>query len=99
MTERKHLVERQRLLLEAEKWANGVQHIHVHRLKSLCYDTRPEDTDNGSVCDTTYNNGTIVREQNGKIIHIFGRLLRGDDLIEAYQRANADNFWRSNENN
>ena len=90
MTEYGNLVERQRLLLEAEKWANGIEHIHAHQLDNLWYDDRPQDTENGKVIDTTYNNGTIVREQNGKIIHIFGRLLRGDDLIEAYLRFKAD---------
>ena len=87
MTEHSEKVERQRLLLEAEEWANGVKDIHVHSLSSMWYDNRPEDTAGGkNVTDTAYNNGVIVRQQNGKVIHRFGKALKGDDLINEYQK-------------
>ena len=37
--------------------------------------------------DTRYNDSTIVREQKGKVIRIFGEKLKGDALIDAYCRA------------
>ena len=52
MGEFNHRVERQRILLEAEEWAKGVNAIHAHSLSSMWYDTRPQDTEDGkSVCD------------------------------------------------
>ena len=87
MTEHSEKVERQRLLLEAEEWANGVKDIHVHSLNSMWYDDRPQDTEGGkNVTDTAYNNGVIVRQQNGKVIHRFGKALKGDDLIQEYTK-------------
>ena len=89
MTEYSDTVERQRLLLEAEEWAEGVSSIHVHGFSSMWYDTRPQDTANGQmVCDTTYNNGIIERKKDGKLIHTFGKKLTGDELIAAYERNN-----------
>ena len=47
MTQYDDTVERQRLLLAAEEWANGIRSLHSHRLSSMWYDTRPQDTENG----------------------------------------------------
>ena len=52
-------VNRQRILLKAEEWAKGVESIHMHKLKSMWYETRPEDTDNGSVIDRRFNELSI----------------------------------------
>ena len=62
MTEYKELVELQRQKLAAEEWRKGIKQIHIHRLKSLWYETRPNDTDEESVSDTIYNDNTIIRE-------------------------------------
>ena len=35
MTEYTEMIERKRKQLQAEEWAKGVQHIHVHRL-TMC---------------------------------------------------------------
>lgn len=87
MTEFSERVERQRIILEAEKWAKEVKDIHVHSLNSMWYDDRPEDTEGGKmVIDTAYNNGTITRKQNGKLIHTFGEKLTGEALIREYER-------------
>jgi len=87
MTEFSERVERQRILLEAEKWAKEVKDIHVHGLNSMWYDTRPEDTEGGKmVTDTAYNDGTITRTQDGKLIHIFGEKLTGEALLREYER-------------
>ena len=80
-------VERQRLRLEAEKWANGVKTIHSHQLKSMWYDDRPEDTDNGPVIDVSYNDGRVQRtiiNTDEKII--MGEAITGEELLRAYTR-------------
>ena len=84
MSEHNEIVERQRQLLAAEKWARGVKTLHAHSLTSLWYDDRGND---GSVCDTEYNDGSIQREirETGEIVW-FGEKLTGDALIDAYGR-------------
>ena len=89
MTEHDKLVKRHRLLLEAEEWSKGVRSIHVHSLKTMWYDDRPADTDKGNVIDTEYNSGIITREQKGKLINTFGKELKLQDLVSAYERAGA----------
>lgn len=80
-------VERQRLLLEAEEWAQGVQSLHAHSLSSMWYDTRPQDTQDGKgVVDKQYNSGLIERTlEDGSVVY-FGTELKGDQLIDAYTR-------------
>lgn len=80
-------VERQRLLLEAEKWAKEVDGIHAHSLSSMWYDTRPQDTeDDKSVIDVQYNSGLIKRTCDDGSTLYFGKELTGDDLISEYVR-------------
>ena len=78
-------VEKQRLLLEAEEWANGINLVHIHSLKSMWYDDRPQDTDTGNVTDTQFNDGRITREKSGKLLHTWNNeQVTGDDLISRY---------------
>ena len=85
MTEYDFRVERQRDLLAAEKWAKGIKSIHVHQLKSMWYDDRPQDTDIGNVTDVQHNDGRIVRSQDGKVLHTWNKERKtADDLISAY---------------
>ena len=80
-------VQRQRVVLEAEEWADGVKSIHVHGITSMHYETAESKADiekNGQVTDTEYNSGLIVRERNGKEVCTFGIRKTGDDLIDAY---------------
>lgn len=80
-------VERQRLLLEAEKWAKEVSGIHAHSLNSMWYDTRPQDTEDGKgVVDRSFNSGLIERTLEDGAIVYFGEELKGDKLIDAYTR-------------
>ena len=59
----KDIVEYQRAKLAAEEWKDGLQNFHLHQLKSMWYDNRPQDTENGKgVLDTHYNNGLIKRK-------------------------------------
>ena len=85
-------IEKQRILLEAEEWAKGIKSIHIHSITSMWYETdftKKEIEVNGAVTDTEYNNGIITRERNGKIIHTFGKELKGDELVDSYCKAGA----------
>ena len=84
MSEHDKVVDRQRRLLSAEKWARGVKTLHAHSLTSLWYDDRGND---GSVLDTEYNDGRIQREirETGETVW-FGEELTGDDLLDAHGR-------------
>ena len=55
MTQFDEVVERQREKILAEEWAKGVKCVHIHQLKSMWYDDRPQDTDDGAVTDIQYN--------------------------------------------
>ena len=80
-------VERQRIKLEAEKWAKGVKVLHAHQLKSMWYDDRPQDTDDSSVLDIQYNDGRIERriQKTGEVVQM-GEQIKGEELIRAYSR-------------
>ena len=54
MTEYTHLVERQRMLIEAEEWAKKPQSLQAHRLTSMWYETKEskKDLEKGGVLDT-----------------------------------------------
>ena len=82
------VVERQRVLLEAEEWAKQPRSVQVHRLTSMWYETEEsvKDFENGGVTDTHYNGGHVVRQQNGKVIRTFGEQVTGEDLVNAYVR-------------
>ena len=87
MGEFDYRVQRQKVLLEAEEWADGIKSIHVHGITSMHYETAESTAaieKNGQVTDTEYNSGLIVRERNGKEVCTFGIRKTGDDLIDAY---------------
>ena len=87
MTQFSDRVEQQRILLQAEEWANDVKGMHAHRLNSMWYDTRPQDTEDGKgVLDIEYNNGLIKRTLHDGGIVYFGKELKGDELVDAYLR-------------
>ena len=86
MTQYDDRVQYQRDLIAAEEWAETPKYIHIHSISSNHYDTRPQDTEKGTVTDTAYNSGIIVRTRNGKHIHTFGKKLKGAELVDAYIR-------------
>jgi len=88
MSEHDEVVERQRNLLNAEEWAKGIRTIHSHKINSMYYDDRPEDTADSAVTDKEFNNGVIERYKEGKLIHTFGEALTGQALIDSYMRNN-----------
>ena len=84
MTEFTDAVEKRRLMELAEEWAKETEWMHAHRLKSMWYETRPQDTDEGYVIDIGYKSGLIKRIlKNGKSV-FFGKKLKGEELLEAY---------------
>jgi len=87
MTQYDERVQYQREVLEAEEWSKGIKSIHVHSENSMWYDDRPQDTKKGTVTDTQYNSGIIKRTRKGKLIHTFGKVLTGDELVRAYIRS------------
>ena len=82
-------VEKQRLKLEAEKWAKGVKAIHAHSLDSMHYDIRPEDTAKGSrsVLDIEYNDCSVRRTLDTDEVVMFGHALSGQTLIDAFVKS------------
>ena len=81
MTQFKQLVEAQRQLLEAEKYRDELISTHTHKLKSMWYESRPTDTDEGYVTDYQYMDGRIERTlANGKIITMV-KGKKGQDLV------------------
>jgi hypothetical protein len=86
MSQFSDIVKRQGKKIEAEKWAKGVKTLHCHRLKSMWYDTRPQDTDAHSVTDIEYNDGRVERRlHDGEIVY-FGKKLSGSELVAEYTR-------------
>ena len=78
-------VNRQRILLAAEEWAQGVQSLHAHSLSSMWYDTRPQDTQDGKgVVDKQYNSGLIERTLDDGSVVYFGEQLKGEELIQEF---------------
>lgn len=90
MSEYDDKVQQQRDKLAAEKWAKGVRSLQAHSLKSMWYDDRPQDTDNGSVMDVHFNDGSIQRtiQSTGETV-IMGKQLTGEDLVYEYSRHNS----------
>jgi len=88
MSQYDNRVEKQRIKIEAEEWAKGINTIHAHSLHSMWYDTRPDDTANGrTVTDIEFNDGSIRRElDNGEIV-ILGHQLKGQALVDQFSRA------------
>ena len=92
MTQYMESVRKQKIKIEAEKWANQIAHIHSHSLSSMWYDNRPQDTQNGSfVCDVMYNDGRVVRtiRNTGEtVVMNTSKQKTGEELVYEYERHN-----------
>ncbi len=90
MTQYDDKVEMVKQRRAAEEWANGVKCLHSHQIKSMWYDDRPQDTDDGPVTDVQYNDGRIERTilDTGKKV-MMGEALTGQELVNEYSRHNA----------
>ena len=90
MSQYDDVVDKQRVIIEAEKWAKGVKGIHAHSLTSLWYETNPDRTGNDlSVIDIEFNDGVIEREyiKTGNVESI-GEHLTGQALYDEFGRHN-----------
>ena len=88
MTQYKEMVERAKKLQEAQEWANGVKSIHAHKLNSMWFDNRPQDTIDAGVTDVEYNDGRIMRTlANGKKVWFNDVALTDEQLLDLYDRA------------
>ena len=88
MTEFTWAVARQKLMLEAEEWARGVVQVHIFNTDTtqVGYDY-PNPMRCGYVTDTSYNDGTVLREVHGTGAKMmFGEKLQGEALLEKYLR-------------
>ena len=91
MTQYKQEVQRQKDLLKAEEWANGIKDLHTFNTETcnIWYETRPDD---GRVMDVRFNDERIKRTLLGdrpkgtKTEIWLGKQLKGDDLINSYTR-------------
>ena len=61
MTQFKNKVELQKKILAAEEFADNIKGIQIHRMSSMWYDDRPQDTAKHSVTDIEYMSGKIER--------------------------------------
>ena len=87
MSEYDEVVDRQRQVLEAEKWGEGVRSIHGHSMSSMYYDTRPQDTENGkTVVDVERNDGTVTRTLMDGTEITFGTKPTLSELVDKFSR-------------
>ena len=82
MTQYKETVERQRLKLAAETWSKGIKSLHAHKLNTMWYDNRPQDTEKHSVTDVEYMSGKIERtlHDGTKVVLVEGET--GEKLVD-----------------
>jgi hypothetical protein len=83
MTEFTDEVEKQRILMEAEKWGKGIKYIHA----------------SDGVIETAFNNGNIRYEENkkGGKITWHRETNPAESLVDMFHRAVADmrsNYWK-----
>ena len=89
MTEFTWAVARQILMLVAEEGARGVVQVHIFNTDTtqVGYDY-PNPMRCGYVTDTSYNDGTVLREVHGTGAKImFGDKLQGEALLQKYLRS------------
>ena len=82
MTQYKDEVELQKKILAAEEFANDIKGMQVHRISSMWYDNRPQDTEKHSVTDIEYMSGKIERtlHDGTKVVLVEGDT--GEKLVD-----------------
>ena len=88
MSQYDDVVERQRQMIEAEKWSKGVKAVHAHSFTTMWYENNPDRTgDDLRVLDVEYNDGTIEREYIvSGVKEVIGTKLTGQALLDEYTR-------------
>ena len=95
MTQYMDTVRRQRIRIEAETWANTPKSLHTHKLKSMWYDDRPQDTDASHVTDIHYNDDRVERTilaTGEKVVLNTKHQKTGEELIYEYERCNPKTY-------
>ena len=82
MTQYKSKVELQKKILAAEEFADNIKGMQVHRMNSMWYDNRPQDTEKHSVTDIEYMSGKIERtlHDGTKVVLVEGEI--GEKLVD-----------------
>ena len=82
MTQYKDEVELQKKILAAEEFADNIKGMQVHRMNSMWYDNRPQDTEKHSVTDIEYMSGKIERtlHDGTKVVLVEGET--GEKLVD-----------------
>ena len=85
MTQYKSKVELQKKILAAEEFANDIKGMQVHRMNSMWYDNRPQDTEKHSVTDIEYMSGKIERtlHDGTKVVLVEGAT--GEKLVSTIE--------------
>ena len=84
MTEYSERVIKRAKEIAAEEWAKGIEHIHSHRLNSMCYEPEPHKVKHKNVLDITYNDGRIERDG----VEILPSQVSGKQLIDKWEQNN-----------
>ena len=82
MTQYKDEVELQKKILAAEEFANDIKGIQVHRISSMWYDNRPQDTEKHSVTDIEYMSGKIERTLHDGTKVVLVEAETGEKLVD-----------------
>jgi len=82
MTQYKDEVELQKKILAAEEFADNIKGMQIHRMSSMWYDNRPQDTEKHSVTDIEYMSGKIERtlHDGTKVVLVEGET--GEKLVD-----------------
>jgi len=85
MTQYKDEVELQRKILAAEEYADSIKGLQIHRMNSMWYDDRPQDTEEHSVTDIEYMSGKIERtlHDGTKVVLVEGAT--GEKLVSTIE--------------
>ena len=85
MTQYKDEVELQKKILAAEEYADSIKGLQIHRMNSMWYDDRPQDTEEHSVTDIEYMSGKIERtlHDGTKVVLVEGAT--GEKLVSTIE--------------
>ena len=85
MTQYKDEVELQRKILAAEEYADSIKGLQIHKMNSMWYDDRPQDTEEHSVTDIEYMSGKIERtlHDGTKVVLVEGAT--GEKLVSTIE--------------
>ena len=86
MTQYKDEVELQRKILAAEEYSDSIRGMQVHRISSMWYDNRPQDTEKHSVTDVEYMSGKIERTLHDGTKVVLVEAETGEKLVDRIEQ-------------